>query len=615
MPFGAAVCQDGSIRFRLWAPKAGRVDVCFENGRIQNLPLISLEGGWFELTTLEASVGTQYRFQIDGGIKVPDPASRFQPQDVQGPSEVVDPGVFDWQDRQWVGRPWEEAILYELHVGTFTPEGSFRGVEEKLDYLRDLGITAIELMPIADFPGARNWGYDGVLLYAPDSSYGRPEDLKQLIQSAHKKGLMVFLDVVYNHFGPEGNYLHEYAPQFFSSRHQTAWGDGINFDGPDSRVVRDFFIHNALYWLEEYRFDGLRLDAVHAIADDSIPDILTELAQTIRLRLGNERFVHLILENERNGARYLRREGKNGKRLYDAQWNDDLHHAVHVLLTRESDGYYSDYVRQPITRLCRCLKEGFAYQGEYSEYHGANRGEPSAELPPSAFVSFLQNHDQVGNRAFGERILQLAPLQKVRAAMEILLLAPSPPMLFMGEEFAATTPFLYFCDFHGELARAVREGRRNEFARFAKFNSLETRDQIPDPNAEQTFLQSKLDWENLQRERHSRWLTRYQQLLSIRQRLIIPLIKRISGARVQFCDEESRAFAIEWLCHDGSRLGLCANLSDQTLMLPPSCSGVAIYRSSPEIATGFPSGVLPPWSVSWSLAGWPITDPQHFVSY
>src|SRR6185437_10073721 len=457
MPFGAQFLDDGRVRFRLWAPKAKRVDLCLEQGR-NSSSLIKHDGGWFEFIASAVPAGTRYMFQIDDGQAVPDPASRFQPEDVHGPSEVVDPSAFEWQDDDWAGMDWNEAVIYELHVGTFTPEGTFGGVESKLDYLRDLGVTAIELMPLSDFPGKRNWGYDGVLSYAPDSSYGSPEDLKRLVQAAHSKRLMIFLDVVYNHFGPDGNYLRLYAPEFFTDRHCTPWGEGINFDGPQSRVVRDYFIHNALYWLEEYHFDGLRFDAVHAIADDSKPDILTELAEAVRTRFEGKRKVHLILENEANAAKYLERNRNLRPKLYDAQWDDDIHHALHVLLTGEADGYYSDYAKNPITQLGRCLAEGFAFQNEPSQYrNGARRGEPSKHLPPGAFVSFLQNHDQIGNRAFGDRIAESAPAAKIKAAMEILLLAPQPPLLFMGEEFGARTPFLYFCDFHGDLAAAVTE--------------------------------------------------------------------------------------------------------------------------------------------------------------
>lgn len=597
-PFGADVLQDGSVRFRLWAPRAQRVDLCIV-GNVSALSLGRRDGGWFELNTREAAAGALYRFQIDGGVKVPDPASRFQPQDVNGPSEVVNPATFDWKDGNWIGRPWEEAVIYELHVGAFTPEGSFRAVEGKLDYLRDLGITAIELMPLADFPGHRNWGYDGVLPYAPDSSYGSPEDLKRLIQSAHAKGLMVLLDVVYNHFGPEGNYLHLYAPEFFTKRHHTPWGDAINFDGSESRTVRDFFIWNALYWLEEYHFDGLRLDAAHAIVDDSSPDFLTELAQTTRHRFGEKRHIHLILENAENAAHYLHRGSKNQVELYNAQWNDDLHHALHVLITSESDGYYADYSRQPVKNLCRCLSEGFAYQGDYSAFHNSSRGEPSSGLPPSAFVSFLQNHDQVGNRAFGERIEQIARPEAIKAAMEILLLAPFPPLLFMGEEYGATTPFLYFCDFQGELAEAVSQGRRNEFLRFAKFNSPEARTRIPDPNAERTFLRSKLDWDTVSCDCHSRRFSFYRELLSIRRRGIIPMLSHIGKAEVEFCDERRRTLCVSWQVSNGGRLAVTANLSSEAVTLPEVKSSSLIYASSLSMGSSGRQGFFPPWSVSW----------------
>jgi len=601
MPFGAELQPDGKVRFRLWAPAAKSVSLSLENPQTPPLPLAGAGHGWFELTTSQARAGSRYRFEIDGKTLVPDPASRFQPHDVHGPSEVIEVLAFPWNDHNWRGLPWEEAVIYELHLGTFTPEGTFRGAEQKLAYLRDLGITAIELMPLSDFPGSRNWGYDGVLPFAPDSSYGRPEDLKQLIQSAHAVGLMVFLDVVYNHFGPQGNYLHLYAPQFFTDRHKTPWGDAINFDGPESRTVRDFFIHNALYWLEEYHFDGLRLDAVHAIVDDSKPDILTELAQTIRKRFSEQRFVHLILENVDNIARYLQRDNNGAVRLYDAQWNDDMHHALRVVFTGESDGYYADYVQDPMLHLCRCLREGFAYQGEYSEYHASHRGEPSADLPPSAFVSFLQNHDQVGNRAFGERISQLADSKVLKAAIEILLLAPSPPLLFMGEEFAAEAPFLFFCDFHGDLAASVTQGRRNEFARFSQFSSAEMRNSIPDPNLEQTFLKSKLDWNSLRAESHSKWLRLYRKLLALRRHMVVPRIGITRGSRCELPDAHSRLVSIDWFFEDGAQLELRANLGSDSDLTLPQLSGTPFYSSNAEAAAMIIRGTLPAWSVAWSL--------------
>jgi len=395
MDFGAMVLGDGAVRFRLWAPAARHVGLCLD-GASRPLPLTPASGGWFELTTRAAAHGTRYRYRIDDELLVPDPASRYNPQDVDGPSAVVDPFAFDWDDEDWLGRRWDEAVIYELHVGTFTREGTFAAIETKLDHLCELGVTALELMPIGDFSGTRGWGYDGVLPFAPDASYGDPAALKQLVAAAHRRGLMVFLDVVYNHFGPVGNYLPRYAPQFFTSRHRTPWGHAINFDGDDSRVVRDFFIHNALYWLDEFHLDGLRLDAVHAVRDDSVPHFLDELAATVRQRCAGGRHVHLILENDDNAAAFLARDADGTARRYTAQWNDDVHHSLHTCLTGERDGYYVDYADAPLEQLGRCLVAGFAYQGEYSSLRGRRRGSSTAGLPLTAFVSFLQNHDQIG---------------------------------------------------------------------------------------------------------------------------------------------------------------------------------------------------------------------------
>ena len=606
MPFGTQLQQDGSVRFRLWAPGARRVDLCLQEGQSERCLAMTASGrGWFEQVRRDTPPGTLYRYQIDGGHKVPDPASRFQSAGVHGPSEVIDPAAFAWDEDGWDGRPWEEAVLYELHVGTFSPEGSFRGVIERLDYLADLGITAVELMPVAAFPGQRNWGYDGVLPFAPDASYGRPEDLKALVQAAHQRGLMVFLDVVYNHFGPEGNYLHLYAPQFFTERHHTPWGAAINFDGEGSRQVRDFFIHNALYWLNEYRLDGLRLDAVHAILDDSEPDILIELAEAVHAGPGARRHVHLVLENDDNAARYLARTQERMPRRYAAQWNDDLHHCLHLLTTGESDGYYVDYATQTMRHLGLCLAEGFAYQGEPSAFRGGRpRGEPSADLPPSAFVSLLQNHDQVGNRAFGERISELAAPQALRAAIALLLLAPSPPILFMGQELMAASPFLFFCDFGEELARSVTEGRRREFARFERFADPEARESIPDPNDPETFRRSKLDWGALTREPHAGWHRLHRELLALRRREIAPRLPGMEGGRTSFELIGQRGIRVYWHLGDGAVLTLTANLGDdEALIKGPAyeAPGGLLYLEPAEGAPAIAEGRLPPWSVAWHL--------------
>lgn len=592
MPFGAQLRNEGGVRFRLWAPKASTVGLVLE-GAAAPVPMRRLEDGWFEIEQPDAAPGDLYRFRIDDGPAVPDPASRFNPFDVHGPSQVVDPQSFRWKDSGWRGRAWREAVIYELHVGAFTPEGTFRSAREKLGHLVDLGVTAVELMPVADFPGSRNWGYDAVLPYAPDSTYGRPEDLKEFVQDCHDRGLMVLLDVVYNHFGPEGNYLHLYAPAFFTERHKTPWGSAINFDGPGSRVVRDFFIHNALYWLEEYRFDGLRLDAVHSIIDNSKPHILEELADSVRRGPGSRRFCHLVLENGNNTAHYLNRDSRGASLHYNAQWNDDWHHSAHVLATGESDGYYADYVDRPVWRLGRCLAEGFAFQGESSPYHeNAPRGEPSAHLPLTAFINFLQNHDQVGNRAFGERLSRIAAPEALRALSAILLLAPSPPMLFMGEEFAAEQPFLYFCDFEPGLARAVARGRREEFARFTRFSLPESRHAIPDPADPHTYAASKLDWERLADPESDSRHRMYRTLLGIRKAKIVPLFEKHPYWKGRFRQIGERGLAVDWLTADGVTLSLLANLGPEKLETGIVPEGEVLYS-----AGEFPG----PWSAVWFL--------------
>jgi maltooligosyltrehalose trehalohydrolase len=603
MSFGAECLEDEGVRFRLWAPAANKVEVSIENEhRATKIPLQRLDGGWFERITDDAKIGSHYRFRIDGDREVPDPASRFQPKDVHGSSEVIDPTTFDWQDGEWLGRRWEEAVIYELHVGAFTASGTFQNMLDRLDYLAELGVTAIELMPVADFPGSRNWGYDGVSIFAPDSVYGRPEDLKQLVQSAHRRGLMVLLDVVYNHFGPEGNYLNLYAPQFFTDRHHTPWGKAINFDGPQSRIVRDFFIQNALYWLTEYHFDGLRLDAVHAIVDESTPDILTELADTVHKSINPERHVHLVLENDLNQARYLLRTEECKARAYSAQWNDDMHHALHVILTAEREGYYADYINQPLHRLGHRLTEGFAYQGEGSIFrNGQLRGEPSTGLPATTFIAFLQNHDQVGNRAFGERITTLADARAVRAAISIVLLAPSPPLLFMGEEFGTQTPFLFFCDFKNELAEAVAAGRRNEFARLAKFTDPAIRAGIPDPNDPKTFELSRLNWNETAEPEHCQWLSFYRQLLRLRCQHIIPRLGDACAIKANYSILGDRGLDASWRFRDGSKLTLLANLGRNAIPCVNTSASQVIYLSEEVCESDLKRGILPPWSVAWLL--------------
>ena len=569
LPFGAELVA-GGVRFRLWAPRARSVALRLDG--VGDLPMASEEGGWFVLTTEAASVGSRYRFVVDG-MAVPDPASRHQAEDVHGASEVVDPRSHEWRDAAWQGRPWEEIVLYELHTGSFSERGDFAGIVSRLDHLVELGVTAVELMPVADFPGRRNWGYDGVLLFAPDAHYGRPDCLKHLVDACHARGLAVFLDVVYNHFGPEGNYLHSYAPLFFTERHHTPWGAAIDFTVPE---VRRFYVENALYWLEEFHLDGLRFDAVHAILDDSPRSILVEIAETVRTRFADVRPVHLVLENDRNEA-HLLQQG-----LYTAQWSDDIHHALRVLTSGETGGYYADFAEQPVERLGRALAEGFAYQGDPSAYRGESRGEPSAQLPPTRFVSFIQNHDQVGNNAFGARLAKLAPPDAIRVAAAVNLLGPHIPLLFMGEEWGAEQPFPFICDFGPDLAEKVREGRRREFAKFPAFRDPAARSRIPDPCAAETFASAVLDWKLLQRPPHRDWLRFYTHLLELRRREIVPRLSGIAGNAGGWRTLGERALAVEWRLGDGARLALFANFGTQAVRLDEPPRGRLLY------ATGAP---------------------------
>jgi maltooligosyltrehalose trehalohydrolase len=469
-------------------------------------------------------------------------------------------------------------------VGAFTPEGTFRAMIAKLDHLVDLGVTAIEIMPISDFPGGRNWGYDGVLPYAPDSSYGRPDDLKALVEAAHARGIAVIRDVVYNHFGPDGNYLPVYAPAFFTDRHKTPWGAAINYDGQHAEPVREFVICNALYWIEEFHLDGLRLDAVHAIMDDGDKHLLDELAE--RIRASDDRQLHLLLENEDNDpVRLLRVDGAPVH--YTAQWNDDVHHALHTAATHERTGYYADYEGNT-DLLGKALAEGFGYQGQMMPYRGSPRGQPSAALPPGAFVAFIQNHDQIGNRALGERLNTIATPEAMRALAATYLLLPQTPMLFMGEEWGALQPFPFFCDFEGELADAVCRGRREEFARFPKFRDPKQRDRIPDPLAESTFTSAKLDWTAVDSSRFAH----YRALIAARRQYVVPLLPDIARAGTYSCPG-NEAVQVRWQA-GAHVLVLVANLSSHRVEFS-AAHGRTIWSE------GDTNGVLGPWSVRWAL--------------
>ncbi|CRM01445.1 Malto-oligosyltrehalose trehalohydrolase [Pseudomonas sp. 31 E 6] len=566
-PHGAIMLDAQHTRFALWAPDAFYVSVELEDGN--SIAMLPQADGWFEVE-IKCPAGTRYRYNIDGERDVPDPASRAQASDVHGWSLVVDPLAYTWQHANWHGRPWHEAVIYELHVGAL---GGYAEVEKHLPRLAELGVTAIELMPLAQFPGERNWGYDGVLPYAPQSSYGTPEQLKHLIDSAHGHGLAVILDVVYNHFGPDGNYLGQYAKGFFQEDIHTPWGAGIDFN---RREVRDFFLDNALMWLLEYRFDGLRLDAVHAIDN---PGFLQELAHSVREQVDIGRHVWLVLENELNQASLLQQD-------FDAQWNDDFHNVLHVLLTDETDAYYSDFATDATAKLARCLGEGFIYQGQATR-HGHARGEPSASLPPTAFVAFLQNHDQIGNRALGERLHQLCSPDALKAATALLLMSPMIPLMFMGDESNAREPFLFFTDHHGDLAAAVREGRRNEFADFAAFHDPERRARIPDPNALSTFAQSA---PALADNAHTEF---YRHLLGLRREHLVPHLPGSVALGAQVL--ANAAVTARWRLGNGRLLQIDINLS---------AAAVAHTTTQPIIfATPADQGAqLPPYSARVSLS-------------
>ncbi|MBA4784282.1 MAG: malto-oligosyltrehalose trehalohydrolase [Rhizobiales bacterium] len=574
--WGAEFVAAGEVRFRLWAP--GQKEVVLRLGTSET-PMSRSDDGWFELLATGVSAGAEYCFVLSDGMTIPDPASRGQKSEVNGTSLVIDPTNYEWQNAAWKGRPWEEAVVYEFHIGTFTQEGTFRAAIEKLPHLAELGITAVEIMPVAQFAGNRGWGYDGVLLYAPHSAYGTPEDMKAFIDAAHGHGLMVLLDVVYNHFGPDGNYLPLVAPGFFHPEKHTPWGAAIAYE---TDAVRRFFIENALYWLEEYQIDGLRFDAIDQIGDDeSEKHILVEIAERIRSELPG-RHIHLTTEDARNITSLHERGADGSVPRFTAEWNDDLHNAIHVYATGETDGYYKDFADKTEYLVARTLAEGFAYQGEMSKQSGEARGVTSTGQPPVAFVDFIQNHDQVGNRAFGDRLLTLAGPEKVKALLSMLLLSPHIPLLFMGEEFGETRPFQFFTDFHGELAKAVRDGRRREFEGHAGHGHEE--EEIPDPNAETTFTDCRLDWAKPQAADGADWMALTRQLLTLRRKIIVPMIRTAREAGGTILEAADGLVAVRW-SFPGGELGMAINLGSEAKPLP-DLPGTPIHSYPPEAGIG-----------------------------
>jgi len=558
---GAIAAGEGRCRFRVWAPGVKKVEVHFSFPRDLVVPLQD-ENGYHQAVLEGAGPGSLYFYRLDGEKERPDPASRFQPQGVHGPSQVVSP-FFPWEDKGWFGLPLRDYVIYELHVGAFSPEGTFIGTVAYLDELKDLGVTALELMPVAQFPGGRNWGYDGVYPFAVQDSYGGPEGLKSLVNECHKRELAVVLDVVYNHLGPEGNYLRDFGP-YFTDRYNTPWGQAINFDGPENREVRRFFIENALNWITEFHIDALRLDAVHAIPDFSAEPFLKELAKAVHEQA--ERFnrrVHLIAESDLNDIRLLRAPERGGYGL-DGQWSDDFHHCLHTLLTGETTGYYKDFGR--VEDLRRAMGEGFVYGGRYSAYRRRPHGNSSREIPAARLVVFSQNHDQVGNRLLGERLGRLTSFEGLKLAAGIVILSPYIPLLFMGEEYGEEAPFPYFIS-HGdpELAEAVRGGRRKEFS------SFRWTQEPPDPQDEETFRSARLD-RSLREKEPNRTLYRlYRELLALRKSH--PVLSRMNKDRQELHALEEKKVMVQRRWDEGEEFVAVYHFGDSpqkfSLTLPP----------------------------------------------
>ncbi len=536
LDLGSTLLENGGVRFRVWAPKVKNLSVrLLSEDNSRTFPLRGDVDGYFDGTVAGAREGDRYLYLLDDGTERPDPASRFQPEGVHGPSRIVNPHAFTWNDSGWKGIPLERYVIYELHVGTFTEEGTFAAVISRLDYLVELGVTAVELMPVAQFPGGRNWGYDGVYPFAPQNSYGGPDGLKRLVDACHRKGLAVILDVVYNHLGPEGNYLGCFG-HYFTDRYRTPWGDAVNFDGPYSDEVRHYFVSNALYWITEYHVDALRIDAIHGIFDFSARHILQELTEAVREQartLG--RALYIIAESSLNDVRTITPPELGGHGA-DAQWNDDFHHALRTLLTGERDGYYVDFGE--FSQLVKAFREGFVYSGQYSHYRKRRHGSSSSARSPRRFVVFSQNHDQVGNRMRGDRFSRVAPLEKLKLAAGTVVLSPYLPLLFMGEEYGETAPFPYFVS-HGdpELVEAVRRGRREEFAAFA------WEGEIPDPQAETTFLAAKIAPELRHGGMHGILFALYRELIRLRKEL--PSLRRLSREEMEVAGiDEARVLVL-----------------------------------------------------------------------
>jgi maltooligosyltrehalose trehalohydrolase len=559
LPIGAELQPGGGVDFRLWAPRCREVVVEIEG--LEPETLQAETGGYFSLLSQLARAGMRYRFRLDRHeAALPDPASRFQPEGPHGPSEIVDPGAFDWTDDAWRGRVREQLVIYEMHVGTFTPEGNWDAASRELPALAELGITCLEIMPAAEFPGRFGWGYDGVNLFAPTRLYGRPPDFRRFVDRAHTLGIAVILDVVYNHLGPDGNYLKLFSAAYFTDRHDNDWGEAINFDGPGSGPVREFFMANARYWIDEYHLDGLRLDATQAIFDRSEDHIIAAVARQVR-SAGRGRVTFVVAENEPQHAKLVRPAERGGYGL-DALWNDDFHHSAMVALTGRHEAYYSDYRGRP-REFVAAAKHGFLYQGQRYQWQRKARGTPTLDLPAECFVVFLQNHDQIANSGTGERCHGLTSPGRLRAMTAYFLLMPGIPMLFQGQEFGASSPFFYFADHETELSRDVREGRHRELAQFPNLATSEMRAELVDPGDIDTFHRSVLDLG--ERQRHASIYALHRDVLKLRRS--DPVLGqrpcRIDGAALT--DE---AWMLRFFSESGADRLLIVNLGRDLLLGP-----------------------------------------------
>ncbi|HWC16428.1 MAG TPA: malto-oligosyltrehalose trehalohydrolase [Terriglobales bacterium] len=603
---GPQLQPDGGVHFRVWAAKRHSVDVLLLgiDGGTQGepIPLEAEDNGYFSILVPQASAGTRYKLRLDGGEAFPDPASHFQPEGPHGPSVVVDHRKFEWTDAKWRGVSIRGQVIYELHIGSFTPRGTYESAKEKLPLLKDLGITIVEIMPLACFPGHFGWGYDGVNLYAPYQHYGSPDDLRGFVNYAHSIGLGVILDVVYNHLGPDGNYITHFSDDFFHRENATEWGDAINFDGENSEPVREFFAGNVEYWIREFHFDGLRFDATQAIHDKSRTHILEEMARRARSAAGNREII-LAAENEAQEAKIAKPQERGGYG-FDALWNDDFHHTAIAALTGQRSAYYTDYLGTP-QEFVSAVKYGYLYQGQYYSWQKTRRGEPTLGMEPPAFVTYIENHDQVSNSLGGKRLHQLTSPARFRAMTALMLLAPGTPLLFQGQEFASTKPFIFFADHNPDLAKLVHKGRAEFLSQFPELNAPEMRARVPDPAKRETLEMCKLDWGEW--ERNSAVVALHRDLLQLRHTdpaFRMQLLGKVDGAVIG-----PQAFVLRYFVEAEQDRLLLVNLGTdlnllhvpEPLLAPPEKRSWQVTWCSEDVRYGGSGFVNPDSDQGWRI--------------